>query len=385
MPKDEIATGVEGTMLSEKEFKSPLKFPDGGHEMVTCHYPLRLDTYLNCFHDCAYCVMTPLLQRQGRWNPNSINMADFEKIEHKFERALNGRGRGPIAEALHHKLPVRLGGLTDCFQAAELQTGTTLKVLKLLNKHDYPFMIVTKSDMVAREEYLEEITKGKAYIQVSIISLEEEVLRRLEPGAPPVSRRIEAIKTLADKGVAVCARLSPIIPGLSTDRIEEYIYTVAKAGAKHILAEFLKATKPMIRKVEELAGISLMGFMKKKEHYRYMNIGYKDQFFAKVRSLCDEAGIGFSVCNEGDLTPRRFNTTVNCCGTDSIPGFENCCECTANNLAYAVQKKEHVTLNEMKDGYWSPNYKYFEKMWESGRIEQLVDGVQKSGDEYIRK
>jgi hypothetical protein len=46
-------------MISDKEFKSPLKFPGSGYEMVTCHYPLRLDVYSGWIYflsDQAMCL-----------------------------------------------------------------------------------------------------------------------------------------------------------------------------------------------------------------------------------------------------------------------------------------------------------------------------------------
>jgi DNA repair photolyase len=275
-------------MISEKEFKSPLKFPGSGYEMVTCHYPLRLDVYSGCAHDCVYCYAGLMLRARGMWNPQAIRVADVNEIEKAFENAFSGKGWSPISQALRHKLPVRLGGLTDCFQKCELEAGTALKLLKLLNKYDYPFMIVTKSDVVAQKEYLKEIAKGKGYVQITIISLDSEALKKIEPGAPEVSARIDTIRKLSSKGVFVAARLSPVIPILSTDHLNEYVKTMAKAGARHILAEFFRGKITMIQRIEDLTGISFMDVMEKKGTYRRVNVEYKNRFYTKLKSMCDK-------------------------------------------------------------------------------------------------
>ena len=372
-------------MISKKEFKSPLKFPGSGYELVTCHYPLRLDTYSGCAHDCVYCYAGFLLRARGMWDPESIKMANIKTIEDAFQNAFKSLRQSPISNAIRHKLPVRIGGLTDCFQKCEIETGTSLKLLKLLNKHDYPFMIVTKSDVVARKEYLAEIAKGKAYVQVTLITLDEKVLRKIEPGAPKASARIKAIKKLSDKGVFVCARFSPVIPSLSTDHVEEYVDTMARAGVRHILAEFFRGTKAMIHQIEELTGTSFMDVMEKKGAYYRVNINYKNKFYAKLKHLCTKKKIGFTICSDGDLVPQNFNTTINCCGTDSITGFENCSTCTANMVAREAASKGKVTLQEMKGNYWSPDFSCFEKMWQSGRIQELVNSVEKQGEIYVTR
>jgi len=372
-------------MISDKEYKSPLKFPGSGYEMVTCHYPLRLDVYSGCSHDCAYCYAKGILTARGMWNPELIKMADINKIKSAFERAFKGKGSTSISEAIRHKLPVRLGGLTDCFQHDELETGTALKLLKMLNSYDYPYMIVTKSDIVSRAKYLKEISNGKAYVQVTVISLNNKATRKIEPGAPSVSARLKTIEKMANKGIFVCGRLSPVIPKLSTDHIEEYVERMAEAGAKHILAEFFRGGKRVIKKIEDRTGISFIDVMVKNKAYYRTNIEYKNAFYKKLLGLCKEKNVGFSVCSDGDLVPRHFNSTENCCGTDLIPGFENCSTCTANVLAKEVQSKGNVTLDYMQKKYWSPDYKHFEKMWESERITELVEGVEKKSDHYVKK
>ena len=317
------------------------------------------------------------------WHPDAIRVADVEKIERAFEIAFSGKGWGPISEALRHKLPVRLGGLTDLFQKSEEETRTTLKLIRLLNRYDYPYLIVTKSDLLARPEYLEELVKGKAYVQVTVISLDEERVAKIEPGAPRITARIKAIRRLADAGLFICGRMSPAIPILSTGAPEAYVDRMAEAGARHILVEFFRGNKTMIRAVETLAGIQFMDLMEPKGSYCRANIDFKNAFYERMHDLCVARGMSFSVCSDGDLVPQRYNTTENCCGTDTIKGFEGCSTCTANAVAREVRAKGSVTLERMTRKYWSPDLDQFRTHWESGRVAELVEGIRQQGDRYV--
>ena len=93
-----------------KEFKSFYK-QVGGNEGDKCHYTTRLDTYgCGCQHDCSYCYAKSLLEFRNLWDNENPSVADIEKIRRKIKR-------------LPKDMPaIRLGGMTDCFQAMERES-----------------------------------------------------------------------------------------------------------------------------------------------------------------------------------------------------------------------------------------------------------------------
>ena len=96
-----------------KEFKSFYKTVKG-NEGNKCNYPTRLDTYgCGCSHDCNYCYAKSLLEFRGLWNPKEPSVADFKKI------------RKQIAKLKGTTTPIRLGGMTDCFQPIERKYKVT--------------------------------------------------------------------------------------------------------------------------------------------------------------------------------------------------------------------------------------------------------------------
>lgn len=181
-----------------REFKSFYKTV-GGNEGSKCNYPTRLDTYgCGCQHNCKYCYAKSLLDFRNLWNPDEPAVADIKKIE----RVISKLSPGTV---------LRLGGMTDCFQPCELKHRVTYETIKLLNEHDIGYLIVTKSHLVANEEYLSIMRKDLAHIQITVTTLDDKRSLEYEQASVP-SKRIEAIKKLQEAGFDVAIRLSPIIP-----------------------------------------------------------------------------------------------------------------------------------------------------------------------------
>lgn len=180
-----------------EEFKSFYKTVSG-NEGNKCHYPTRLDTYgCGCQHDCSYCYAKSLLSFRKLWNVKEPKVANISKIE----KVISKLKKGTI---------VRLGGMTDCFQLCELKNRTTYETIKLLNKYGVGYLIVTKSDIVSNDEYLNIMDKKLAHIQITITTLDDKLSLKYEKASIP-SKRINAIKKLQEQGFDVAIRLSPII------------------------------------------------------------------------------------------------------------------------------------------------------------------------------
>lgn len=208
-------------MNETKEFKSFLKTV-GGNEGSKCHYPTRLDTYgCGCSHDCKYCYAKSLLEFRNLWNPLNPSVADIEKIK----RA--------VAKLPADMPAIRLGGMTDCFQPIERTHKITYETIKALNKKKIPYLIVTKSALVADDEYMAILDKELAHIQITITTTDDELSKTYEKANIP-SERIKAIEKLQENGFDVCLRLSPFIP--------EYVDLdiLNRVKCDKILIEFLR-------------------------------------------------------------------------------------------------------------------------------------------------
>lgn len=265
-------------------FKSFFKSVDKRKFNTWCKWTNRLDTYgCGCAHDCKYCYSKSLLNFRGLWNAEAPSVADIKAIEKKISKLLPNT-------------VVRLGGMTDCFQPIELKERVTYETIKLLNKHGIHYLIVTKSHVVADDEYIAILDKKLAHIQITITSTDDERCASYEKASPP-SLRIMAIEKLQRSGFDVSVRLSPFIPQLVD------ISKINAIKCDKILIEFLKVNTwikkwfdidyseytlkhggynhlPLDRKIE-LVGM-ITGFEQKTvgeyvdEHYKYFrdNVNY---------------------------------------------------------------------------------------------------------------
>lgn len=210
-----------------EEFKSFYK--KGNRKVNTwCTWNDRLDPYgCGCAHDCSYCYAKSLLAFRGLWHPEAPTRASAMEIRKKLRRI-------PANKV------IRIGGMTDPFQPAEREYNITYALLKLLNARRRPYLLVTKSDLIADDRYIAVLDKDLAHIQITITSTDDALARTYEH-APAPSRRIAAVEKLQALGYDVQVRLSPFIP--------EYVDLDIINGIKcdKILIEFLKVS-PSIKK-----------------------------------------------------------------------------------------------------------------------------------------
>lgn len=252
-----------------KEFKSFFK-QVGGNEGSLCHYNTRLDTYgCGCSHDCKYCYAKSLLEFRGLWNAAEPSVADPEKVIRKIER-LKGKS-----------IVLRLGGMTDCFQPIEKKYGVSHKVLEALRDNDIEYLIVTKSSLIATDEYMDVLEKGLAHIQITITATDDKVAAMYEK-ASPISERIRAIEKLSREGYDVSIRLSPYIPQyVDVKKINEI-------DCEKILVEFLRCNA-FIRKTFP---IDYSDFTLRHGNYWHLPLEKKLELLEKItinqKSVCDD-------------------------------------------------------------------------------------------------
>ena len=326
-------------------FRSFLKLPGGG-ETTRCFYPLKLDTYgRGCSHNCLYCYARSVLSFRGLWGDGVA--ADFAAIEKTLERAFSGGG-GKNGELLRGRLPVRLGGMTDCFSRAEREHGVTRRLLTLLNHYRHPYLILTKSADITN--YLDVIDPDLAYVQLSITTLSDDLSAVYEPGASLSSERLAACRALSAAGVYVAGRVNPLFPMYADGHFSEgkpsppfnyfhwdLIDATCEAGAQTLIAGFLRLSQWNIRWIREATGQDLTWLFdpatKAKNQALHFSTEEKRYYYEMIKGRCDAQGVDFSVCYDGDESYNTFrylwaNPNDCCNGTGKVPGF------TANYAAF---------------------------------------------------
>ncbi len=135
----------------------------------------------------------------------------------------------------HH---IAMGTNTDPYQRAEGKYQLTRGIIEVLTAARNPFSILTKGTLVLRD--LDLLVEAARHTDVelcfSIGTLDPEVWRATEPGAPHPRLRIEAVAKLNEAGVPCGVLVAPILPGLSDgdDQLDELIGACVDAGARSI-------------------------------------------------------------------------------------------------------------------------------------------------------
>lgn len=278
-----------------KEYKSFYKTVDG-NEGQKCHYPTRLDTYgCGCQHDCKYCYAKSLLSFRNLWDNMSPSVANVSKIKNKIKTLEKG-------------IIVRLGGMTDCFQPCERQHRVTYETIKCLNQFGIHYLIVTKSDMVADDEYIEIMDKSLAHIQITVTSTDDKIAMQYEK-ATPSSKRIQAIEKLERLGFDVQMRISPFIP--------EYIDmdVIKEVKCKRVIVEFLRVNSFIKRTFD----LDYSAYNYTEGGYQHLSLETKKQWINQILATKE-----VSVCEDCNDAYEYWQKYVN-------PFPEDCCNLRFGN------------------------------------------------------
>lgn len=186
-----------------------------------------INPYRGCEHGCVYCFARPT----HAWLGLSPGL-DFEsRIFAKFDAA--ERLEAEITKPSYQARQIALGVNTDCYQPVERKLRITRDILEVLNRHNHPVTIVTKSQLVTRDlDILSQLAAKKLLsVYVSVTTLNRQLARRMEPRAATPHKRLEALEALSRAGIDTGVLVAPVIPGLTDHELERILKAARSAGA----------------------------------------------------------------------------------------------------------------------------------------------------------
>jgi hypothetical protein len=321
----------------------------------------------------------------GGWNNSRNRTHPFPRVADTQclrELLINKPDRKPkcvsgswkaLRSLIINKLPLRIGAVTDCFQRyMEERTHTGLELLKILTEAKYPAQIVTKSDIVAEDDYVEAMRENRdnLLIQFSITTASDDVSSRLEPGAPVSSKRIQALTRLVQEGFFTSVRINPLFPifpdatlsrlssetGLHGEALMNHADTLqmpklpifdlslvdavttvfrqsrpSTLGRHTMIVGFVRLPSATIKWVSNALGWSdkeLKGFFGKHirncYYYSTTEIGH---YYEAIRDRCRISNVPFSVCYDSEENYENFRpmwtNQMDCCNAfNNVPGFQ---------------------------------------------------------------
>jgi DNA repair photolyase len=241
--------------LRRRTFDTPhfrgIEFIEAEAKTIINHVPgnylpfnYTINPYRGCSHACGPCfarVTHTFLDMDGGrdWETKIVVKVNApEKL--RFE--LGGkRWKG------HH---IAMGTSTDPYQRAEGRYKLTRGIIRALVDYRNPFSILTRSPLVLRD--LDLLVEGAAITDVSaafsVPSLDDDVWRKTESGAPHPKKRIEAVRKLNEAGIPTGVMVAPVIPGISDDprMLMDAVRAAVDAGATFV-TPILLHLRPVVR------------------------------------------------------------------------------------------------------------------------------------------
>ena len=216
-----------------------------------------INPYVGCAFGCAYCYARYAHRYAAeRLAAGAVSLGENAlESEHPlppwlaFERRIMvKRDAGALVRRALMR-PATLAGLredgvvigtaTDPYQPAERRFRVTRSVLEALADHDgLRVTIITKSPLVTRDlDLLTRIAaRSRISVHVSLITVDRELARRLEPRAPTPEARLRAISRLRAQEIEVGVNAMPVLPGItdSPASVDALVRAVKGANASYI-------------------------------------------------------------------------------------------------------------------------------------------------------
>lgn len=243
-----------------------------------------INPYIGCEHNCAYCYargfVKKFINQNLKWGEEVLVKINAPKILAKeLPKARKGL--------------VLLSSITDPYQPIESSYQLTRKILQRLLSFQYPISILTKSKLVKRD--LDIISRFKeAEVGFTIVTLNEEYRKILEPKASKIAERLETLRIFKERGIHTYMFIGPILPVITEKDLEELVRE-AKEVAKEIIFDKFNF------KYESLDTLGRMLKEKAPDLWREMLTEFKDRNFPekmkiRAKELCSKFSVPCSFC-----------------------------------------------------------------------------------------
>lgn len=187
-----------------------------------------INAYRGCEHGCSYCFARPTHAYMGLSAGLDFETRLFAKPNAAMllTRELSRPG--------YKVAPIAMGTNTDPYQPIEQRYRITRSLLEVMSDFNHPVTIVTKSARVVRDlDILSDMARRNLVrVAMSVTTLDAKLARAMEPRASTPSRRLEAIRLMAEAGVPTGVMVAPVIPALNDSEIEKILTGAAYAGAR---------------------------------------------------------------------------------------------------------------------------------------------------------
>jgi DNA repair photolyase len=188
----------------------------------------NMNLYRGCQHGCIYCDSRSECYGIDNFSDIQVKVNAIELLRNELRRK---RVRGTIGT----------GSMNDPYMPIEEHRQLTRSALAVIAEYSYPVHILTKSDLVLRDiDLLLQISQVYTAVSFTITTADDDLGRKVEPGASLVSERLQAIKALSQQGILTGVMMMPVLPFIEDDweNIHQVVTLAHANGASYIIPSF---------------------------------------------------------------------------------------------------------------------------------------------------
>ncbi|MFH2104441.1 MAG: radical SAM protein [Chloroflexota bacterium] len=214
--------------VKQIQAKTLLARVKGTDDWFGLYYNMNL--YRGCQHQCIYCDSRSECYQIEDFNGEVLvkaNAIELLRKELKGKRVIGTIGTG---------------SMNDPYMPLEAELQLTRRALEIIAEAGFPVHTITKSDLVRRDLDLFAAIQERTYAAVTftLTTADDDLARKLEPGAPAPSRRLEALREFSQAGVLTGVTLMPVLPFIEDhlEDIRRVVHLAAENGAGYIIPSF---------------------------------------------------------------------------------------------------------------------------------------------------
>lgn len=209
-------------------FRDPSRSIIARNDSPDVGFETSINPYRGCEHGCVYCFARPTHEYLGF----SAGL-DFESrilVKEDAPELL----RSELASPGWVPQTIAISGVTDPYQPIERSLGLTRRCLEVLVEARNPVVIITKNATVTRDlDHLSELARrNAAAVCISLTTLDDSLVSRMEPRTSRPSVRLGAVETLARAGIPVGILVAPVIPAINDHEIPRILKEAKDRGAR---------------------------------------------------------------------------------------------------------------------------------------------------------
>jgi DNA repair photolyase len=328
---------VVGVQKDIKYYGSPARSILNDPETTGMGY-WSINPYVGCAFGCAYCYARYahryVMERAASDDRMGAALGEaFAELPPwlAFERNIFVKHNAPeiLSRTLRHGSDKHLalldgeaiviGTATDPYQPAERRFRVTRRILEVLAEHPgLTVCVISKSPLITRDiDVLSRIARSSDLsVHISLITLNRELARRLEPRAPTPEARLRALARLREAGIDTGINCMPVLPGITDNAsdLDALVKRVAEAGATYVGACALRlqsaARKRYLPFIEKEFPHLAERYSNTYAHGYQAGERYRAGLSAFFRKLCAKYGLPASSRVEDDEGDRSDDEAV---------------------------------------------------------------------------